>query len=181
MLVKHYFANMCQCHILIYFALDGALPLFSQNTETVSKILHTSKKNNTPVERWQFLAKAEYTPSPVEEGIKFGLLRFASLPGKSTFCHLFFFFPPVFKPLQVQPESKVAEPACITLYQPAFDQSNQCRLPKGASDQQAQLLTAATIHTTAQCLPGKDKNAQSADKCSAAKSQVHHAFTRNME
>lgn len=42
---------MCQCHILIYFALDGALPLFSQNTETVSKILHTSKKNNTPVER----------------------------------------------------------------------------------------------------------------------------------
>lgn len=94
---------------------------------------------------------------------------------------IFFFFSPVFKPLQVQPESKVAEPACITLYQPAFDQSNQCRLPKGASDQQAQLLTAATIHTTAQCLPGKDKNAQSADKCSAAKSQVHHAFTRNME
>lgn len=63
---------MCQCHILIYSALDGTLPLFSQNTETVSKILHTSNKNNTPVDRWQFFAKAEYTPSPVEEGIKFG-------------------------------------------------------------------------------------------------------------
>lgn len=62
---------MCQCHILIYSALDGTLPLFPQNTETVSKILHTSNKN-TPGDRWQFLAKAEYNPSPVKKGIKFG-------------------------------------------------------------------------------------------------------------